>query len=81
MKTVRVLTILILAGLVSQVAIAKEKKSKLSTRVDFEDRTVGGKYQYSTEAITKVEDDKSLDDLIGVRKNFNDKNSQYKDLR
>ncbi len=35
----------------------KEKKKSLSTNVNFDDRLVGGKYQYSTEAITKVEND------------------------
>jgi hypothetical protein len=81
MKTVRILVILIFAELVSQAALATEKKNKFSTQVDFDDRIVSGKYQFSTEAITKVENDKSLDDLIGVRKNFKDKDSQYKDLR
>lgn len=83
MKTVLIAILCVFAGL-SQQALAKQKNpkaNKLSTQVDFDDRLVGGKYQYSTEAITKVEDDKSLDDLIGVRKNFNDKDSQYKDLR
>lgn len=60
--------------------LAKTKK-KLSTSVDFNDRTVGGKYMYSTEAITTVEDDKSLDDLIGVRKNFKDRIERSESLR
>ncbi len=66
------------AGPAKKAAAAQKK---VSTQVDFDDRLVGGKYQYSTEAITKVEDDKSLEDLIGVRKNFKDRTEQYKDLR
>lgn len=56
-------------------------KKKLSTSVDFNDRTVGGKYLYSTEAITTVENDKSLEDLIGVRKNFKDRLERAESLR
>lgn len=54
---------------------------KLSTSVDFNDRTVGGKYMFSTEAITTVENDKSLEDLIGVRKNFKDRVERSESLR
>lgn len=54
---------------------------KLSTSVDFSDRTVGGKYMFSTEAITTVENDKSLEDLIGVRKNFKDRIDRSESLR
>ncbi|MES2769261.1 MAG: hypothetical protein V4596_08950 [Bdellovibrionota bacterium] len=56
-------------------------KKKLSTNLDFDDRTVGGKYNFSTEAITTVENDKSLDDLIGVRKNFKDRIERSESLR
>ena len=52
---------------------AAKSHSKLSTDIDFADKVVGGKYQYSNESITTVENDKSLDDLIGVRKNFADR--------
>ncbi len=60
---------------------SKKPKPKLSTSVDFTDRTVGGKYVYSTEAITTVESDKALDDLIGVRKNFKDRLERSGSLR
>ena len=72
---------------VAQTADAKQaqvqttKKKKLSTNLDFDDRTVGGKYNFSTEAITTVENDKSLDDLIGVRKNFKDRIERSESLR
>jgi hypothetical protein len=60
---------------------AKAPAKKLSTSVDFGDRTVGGKYVYTTESITTVENDKSLDDLIGVRKNFKDRIERSESLR
>lgn len=60
---------------------AKPAHHKLSTSVDFSDRTVGGKYMFSTEAITTVENDKSLEDLIGVRKNFKDRIERSESLR
>lgn len=77
------LVLLILANTMAfaKVAPHKEKKKSLSTNVNFDDRLVGGKYQYSTEAITKVENDKSLDDLIGVRKNFEDRLNRSETLR
>lgn len=59
----------------------KLNKKKLSTNLDFDDRTVGGKYNFSTEAITTVEKDKELDDLIGVRKNFKDRIERSESLR
>lgn len=62
-------------------AKTSKKKPKLSTSVDFTDRTVGGKYLFSTEAITTVENDKHLDDLIGVRKNFKDRLDRSESLR
>jgi hypothetical protein len=60
---------------------ATAAKKKLSTSVDFSDRTVGGKYMFSTESVTTVENDKSLDDLIGVRKNFKDRIERSESLR
>ncbi len=64
-----------------EAAPKKQAQKKLSTNVDFEDRTVKGKYMFSTEAITTVESDKALDDLIGVRKNFSDRIERSKTLR
>lgn len=60
---------------------AVKAKSKLSTEVDFNDRVVGGKIQYSSESITTVENEKSLDDLIGVRRNFSDRIQRAEELR
>ena len=53
-----------------------QKKSHLSTDVNFEDQLVNGKYAYPDEAIATVEDDKLLNDLLSVRKNFKDRLKQ-----
>lgn len=48
-------------------------KKKKSTEVSFDDVLVQGKYHFSDEAVTTVEDDKILDALLGVRKDFKDR--------
>lgn len=54
----------------------QESKRKLGTNFNFEDMMVKGKYQYPDEAITSVEDEKALNDLLGVRKHFKDRLQQ-----
>lgn len=54
----------------AQDAASKKKKS---TEVSFEDVLVQGKYHFSDEAVTTVEDDKILDALLGVRTDFKDR--------
>ena len=44
-----------------------------TTAHNFEDLLVQGKYHFSDEAVTTVEDDKVLDSLIGVRSDFKDR--------
>ncbi len=56
-------------------------KSGLSTDVRFGDQAVGGKYQLPMEALSVVENEKSIDDLIGVRKNFQDRVARTKGMR
>lgn len=46
---------------------------KKSTEVSFEDVLVQGKYHFSDEAVTTVEQDKVLDALLSVRKDFKDR--------
>lgn len=46
------------------------------TQHDFEDLLVQGKYHFSDEAVTTVEEDKVLDSLLGVRTDFKDKIEQ-----
>ena len=52
--------------------VAQGKKKK-STEVSFDDVLVQGKYHFSDEAVTTVEDDKILDALLGVRTDFKDR--------
>ena len=54
-------------------AMADKKNSDLKTEVSFEDLLVKGKYHFSDEAVTTVEDDKILDALLPVRKHFKDR--------
>lgn len=42
----------------------------------FEDLLVQGKYHFSDEAVTTVEEDKVLDSLLGVRSDFKDRIEQ-----
>ncbi len=65
------------------LAKTKNKNStpSLSTSINFNDQMVGGKYQSPFEALTIVEDEKSIDDLIGVRKNFQDRQRRSKVMR
>lgn len=66
---------------VSTPSADNRQQGKLSTNVDFNDQLVGGKYQSPMEALSVVEDEKSIDDLIGVRKNFQDREQRAKAMR
>lgn len=46
------------------------------TEHSFEDLLVQGKYHFSDEAVTTVEEDKVLDSLLGIRADFKDKIEQ-----
>ncbi len=82
MKLISVL----LLGLMSFNAFAAEKKAPAATELksqtdhNFEDLLVQGKYHFSDEAVTTVEDDKVLDSLIGVRNDFKDRIQQSSGL-
>ncbi len=54
-------------------ALPAAQKSSEATSHSFEDLLVQGKYHFSDEAITTVEEDKVLDSLIGVRSDFKDR--------
>lgn len=54
-------------------ALPSTTKSAESTSHNFEDLLVQGKYHFSDEAVTTVEEDKVLDALIGVRSDFKDR--------
>jgi hypothetical protein len=50
-----------------------EAAKKKTTDVSFDDVLVQGKYHFSDEAVTTVENDKVLDALLGVRTDFKDR--------
>lgn len=54
-------------------AAAAAKADKSQTEHSFEDLLVQGKYHFSDESVTTVEEDKVLDALIGVRTDFKDR--------
>lgn len=58
-------------ALASQPANGAAKKK--TTDVSFEDVLVQGKYHFSDEAVTTVEQDKILDALLGIRTDFKDR--------
>lgn len=57
----------------AQKAKPVSQDKKKTTDVSFEDVLVQGKYHFSDEAVTTVEQDKVLDSLLGVRKDFKDR--------
>ncbi len=57
-------------------ADARKPNAESSTSHSFEDLLVQGKYHFSDEAVTTVEEDKVLDSLIGVRTEFKDRLEQ-----
>ena len=84
-------TFLILFALTfSTVALAEDNSTTVTptaakpaasqTQHNFEDLLVQGKYHFSDEAVTTVEDDKVLDALIGVRADFKDRIKQSSGL-
>ena len=68
---------LLLGGLATaapnQSATAKVDSDASQTEHSFDELLVQGKYHFSDEAVTTVEQDKVLDALIGVRTDFKDR--------
>lgn len=60
---------------------AKTADPRLKQDIAFDNHAVGGKYQVPMESMTVIEDEKTLDDLIGVRQNFRDRLQSSKELR
>lgn len=64
-------------------SIQTKSATKLTTDAQFNDHMVGGQYQVPFETVSTVENEKSIDSLIGVRKNFKDRierSKTFKDL-
>lgn len=82
MKKIYFILVLVFSAITAMAAPAasdeknNKKADKKSTEVSFEDVLVQGKYHFSDEAVTTVEEDKVLDALLGVRTNFKDRIQQ-----
>lgn len=86
-KAVLILMVGVLFAMIGQQtsAVANAAKGKvgkthrpsserqLETDVKFGNSVVNGKYQMPDEATARIENDKSLSDLLPVRKNFKDR--------
>jgi hypothetical protein len=71
-----------LSGIANGAEPARSAGGKeTTTEHNFEDVLVQGKYHYSDEAVTTVEEDKVLDSLIGVRTDFKDRLEQSSERR
>lgn len=66
---------------VTKKAVSKDKNSQLGTSFSFDAASVRGKYQMSGQGIATVEDEKVLDDLLGMRRNFKDRQTQEQSRR
>ena len=86
MKSIIILSLTLLSFSVS--AFGKSSRlqkqvgdSRLSTDIRFDGHVVGGKIQTPFESLTVVENEKDIDDLIGVRTNFSDRSKKAKGMR
>lgn len=59
---------------VAPVVTSADGKSETSH--NFEDLLVQGKYHFTDEAVSTVEEDKVLDSLLGLRSDFKDRMAQ-----
>lgn len=52
------------------------KTDELGTSFSFDPASVRGKYNMASQGIARVEDEKVLDDLLGLRRSFKDREQQ-----
>lgn len=74
----KVLTMICITFFVSSWSLSAEK-TKRGTRFEFSEADIKGRYNSSGEGLSIVEDDKSIIDLLALRKNFKDR--VHKNLR
>ncbi len=61
------------AGAATKNKASKAPKKKLTQEANFTGATVNGKYQIAGGAVSAVENEKTLNDIIGGRKDFKDR--------
>ena len=57
------------------------QEGQLGTNFSFDSASVRGKYQMAGQGIAIVEDEKVLDDLLGLRRSFKDREKQENSRR
>lgn len=72
----KILVLSFCAGTVMAAPAKKVKKVRQSKEVSFDEILVQGKHHFSDEAVVTVEQDKVLDALLEVRKDFKDRIKQ-----
>jgi hypothetical protein len=65
--------LLLAAGVQAAEKKVESNPGNSQTSHSFEDLLVQGKYHFSDEAVSTVEEDKVLDSLLGVRSDFKDR--------
>lgn len=66
---------------VTKKVTQRAQDSQLGTNFSFEAASVRGKYQTAGQGIAMVEDEKVLDDLLGLRRSFKDREAQENSRR
>ncbi len=61
---------------VTKSVTTKPQDDQLGTSFSFDAASVRGKYQTAGQGIAMVEDEKVLDDLLGLRRSFKDREAQ-----
>lgn len=61
---------------VSKKVTPSAEKSQIGTSFSFDAASVRGKYQMAGQGLALVEDEKVIDDLLGLRKQFKDREQQ-----
>ena len=74
MSSIAIVTSLLLCGSMAFAAPkGKQKSKRQSNEVSFDEILVQGKHHFSDEAVVTVEQDKVLDALLEIRKDFKDR--------
>ncbi len=73
MNSLKVLVLGLLFLPATSMAVDTNEDEDLRTKMSFDGVNVDGQYQMDQEAVVTVEDDKVLDALFGVRKNYLDR--------
>jgi hypothetical protein len=61
---------------VTKKVTADDENSQVGTSFAFDAASVRGKYQMAGQGIATVEDEKVMDDLLGLRRTFRDRQAQ-----